>query len=104
MKIERLNENNLSDVYCCLGERIEFYKNDITESLGYMKEKLKKGWLSYAVYDDKEKPIGMAILVPSSDPLSPVSGKNIYYLNCLDINKDKRKQGIGNKHVQIMHG
>jgi len=97
MKIERLNENSISDVYCCLGERQEFYKNDTSESLGYMREKLNQGWLAYAVYDEAKKPVGMAILVPSSDPLSPVAGEKIYYFHCLDINKEFRKQGIGKR-------
>lgn len=99
-RIERLNENNLSNVYCCLGERQELFKDDISDSLGYMKEKLKSGWLAYAVYGEGSTPIGMAILVPSSDPLSPVKGEDIYYFHCLDINKNLRKQGIGRKLIE----
>jgi len=98
-RIERLNENNLANVYCCLGERQELFKDDINDSLSYLKGKLKSGWLAYAVYGEGSKPIGMAILVPSSDSLSPVKGEGIYYFHCLDINKELRKQGIGTKLI-----
>jgi N-acetylglutamate synthase-like GNAT family acetyltransferase len=100
MKIERVSKNNISDVYCCLVERKEFYKDDIAESLDYMKEKIEQGWLAYAVYDDAKKSVGMAILLPASDPLSPVAGKNIYYFHCLDINKELRRQGIAKQLVE----
>jgi GNAT superfamily N-acetyltransferase len=104
MKIERLNENTVTDVYCCLGDRREFYKNEIAESLTYMREKLRLGWLAYAVYEETNKPIGMALLVPAADPLSPVAGEKIYYFHCLDINKDKRKQGIALKLIEHITG
>lgn len=100
MKIEMLSENNIADVYCCLGERREFFKEEISESLGYMKEKLKQGWLTYGVYDDTNKPVGMAILIPSSDPLSPIVGENLYYFHCLDVNKDVRKREIGKRLIE----
>lgn len=99
-RIEKLNENNLANVYCCLGERQELFKNDIDDAVGYMKEKLDTGWLAYAVYNEGGKPIGMAILLPCSDPLSPVKGEGIYYFHCLDINEDLRKQGIGTKLLE----
>lgn len=98
-RIEKLDENNLSNVYCCIGGREELFKNDLNDSLNYMKEKLKAGWLTYAVFNEDNKSIGMAILIPASDPLSSVKGKNIYYFHCLDINKDLRKQGIATKLI-----
>ncbi len=104
MKIERLNENTVTDVYCCLGDRREFYKNEIAESLSYLRQKLSQGWLAYAVYEKTNKPIGMALLVPADDPLSPVAGENIYYFHCLDINKELRKHGVGRELVERITG
>ncbi len=100
MKIERLSVNNVADVYCCLAERRELYKTEVAESLDYMKGKLKQGWLLYAVYDETNKPVGMAILMPSSDPLSPIAGDNIYYFHCLDINKEFRKKQVGKRLME----
>lgn len=95
MKIESLNEDNIADAYCCLDERRELFKNDIDECVVHMKKKLREGWLAYAVYDDAGEPVGMSILLPSSDHLSPVVGENLYYFHCMDINKSWRKRGIG---------
>jgi N-acetylglutamate synthase-like GNAT family acetyltransferase len=95
MRIERLREPNVADAYCCLGDRRDMYEREINECAGYMRKKLREGWLAYAVYDDTGKPVGMAILIPSSDHLSPVAGEKIYYFHCLDINKNWRKRGIG---------
>lgn len=100
MKIEKVSEKNVSDIYCCLAERQSLFKNEIVECSKYMKEKIKQGWLSYAAYDDTGKRFGMAILVPSSDPLSQVTGENIYYFHCIDINKEMRKQGIARKFIE----
>jgi len=60
-----------------------------------MRGKLKQDWLTYAVYDNGGKPIGMAILFPASDPISQVTGEGIYFFHCLDINKEQRKKGLG---------
>jgi GNAT superfamily N-acetyltransferase len=100
MKIERVTEKNVSDTYCCLAERQQLYKNEITECSTYMKEKIKQGWLAYVAYNDAGKPFGMAILVPSSDPLSPVKGDGIYYFHCIELNKEMRKQGIGRNVIE----
>lgn len=100
MRIEGLAGDNLSDVYCCLGDRKELFQSEISKSLGYMREKLEQGWLTYAVYEESENPVGMAILVPPSDPLSPVSGEGVYYFHCMDINKDKRNKGIGKRLLE----
>ncbi len=100
MKIERVTGKNVSDIYCCLAERQKLYKDEIAECSNYTKEKIKQGWLSYVAYDDTGKPFGMAILVPSSDPLSQVTGEKIYYFHCIDINKEMRKQGIARKFIE----
>jgi len=100
MRIERLAGHNAADVYCCLEERRKLFEDEISESLGYMKEKLEQGWLTYAVYGEAETPVGMAILVPPSDPLSPISGDGVYYFHCLDITKEARKQGIGSRLLE----
>lgn len=102
MNIQKLNKNNILDVYCCLGERKELFKDEISESERYLKSKIKQGWLTYAVYDDSSKPVGMAILLPSTDPLSPVKGENIYYFHCLDINQEMRKKGIATKLIDTI--
>ena len=102
MKIEKLKENKISDVYCCVGERKELYKDEIAESERYLKEKIKHGWLTYAVYADLGKPVGMAILLPSSDPLSPVVGEDIYYFHCLDINKEMRRRGYAKRLIDTI--
>jgi GNAT superfamily N-acetyltransferase len=102
MKMQQLNADNIADVYCCLGERTELYKDEIAESERYLKGKIKQGWLTYAVYDDSSKPVGMAILLPSSDPLSSVKGENIYYFHCLDINQEIRKKGIATKLIDTI--
>jgi GNAT superfamily N-acetyltransferase len=100
MRIERLGEGNLADVYCCLGERKELYRDEIDESVGYLGKKFRLGWLAYALYDDSGRPIGKAILVPSSDPLSPVEGHGLYYFHCLDVEKDSRNQGLGKELLE----
>ncbi|MFQ5905675.1 MAG: GNAT family N-acetyltransferase [bacterium] len=100
MRIERLTRDNMADVYCCLGERRELFEDEISESLGYMGEKLEEGWLTYAAYDEAERAVGMAILVPPSDPLSAVTGEGVYYFHCLDIIKEMRTQGIGSSLLE----
>ena len=99
MKIEKVSEKNISDTYCCLAERQLIFKNEIAECSTYMKEKIKQGWLTYVAYNDTGKPFGMAILVPSSDPLSPITGENIYYFHCIEINQEMRNQGIGKQFI-----
>lgn len=100
MRIARLTRDNVGDVYCCLGDRIELFQEEISECTGFVREKLGQGWLAYAVYDDGGKPIGMAIVVPPHDPLSAVAGEGVYYFHCLDINKDKREQGTGSRLLE----
>jgi hypothetical protein len=60
-----------------------------------MREKIAQGWLTYAAYVEGSQPIAMAIVLPPSDPLSPVRGEGVYYLHCMDIHKENRKQNIG---------
>ncbi len=100
MRIERLGEGNLADVYCCLSDRKELYKSDIDESVRYLRQKLRLDWLAYALFDDSGEHVGMAILIPSSDPLSPVAGEDIYYFHCLEVTKGSRKQGFGRRLLE----
>jgi len=34
MRIERLKEENIADVYCCLGEARDLFKDALSEALG----------------------------------------------------------------------
>ena len=95
MKIERLSGESLSDVYNCIEENRQVMASEIAESTRYLKECVDRGWLTYAIYDDSGTPIGMAILTPSADALSPVSGEGIYHLQCMNIMKDRRKKRLG---------
>lgn len=96
MRVEKLTKDNLADVYCCVGGGAGPFKEEISEALDNVREKLERGWLTYAAYEEGKQPIAMAIVLPPSDPLSPVKGEGIYYLHCMDIHKDNRKQKIGN--------
>jgi GNAT superfamily N-acetyltransferase len=100
VKIRRLTPENLADVYCCVGDRKKLFETEISEALTHLRGKLEHGWLAYAIYGGGKTPIGMAILVPPSDPLSPIAGEGVYYLHCMDINKEFRKQGIGAEVAQ----
>ncbi len=101
-KIENLNETKLENVYCCIRHYREEYLTDIAESLGYLKEKLIQNWRAYAAFDETGKSVAMAIVVPGSDPLSPVGNKDFHYLHCMDVNKEFRNKGIGTKLVKHM--
>ena len=100
MEIRQIVRDNMADVYCCLGEKRDQYKDETTESVGYMKENPGLGWLIYGAYNDENQPVGMAILIPSTDPVSSVIGKDVYYFHCMDINKELRKQGLGTKLIE----
>ena len=102
MRIERLSGRGLSDVYNCIEENRQIMASEIAESTRYLKECLNRGWLAYAAYDKSAKPIGMAILTPPADALSPVSGEGIYHLQCMNIVKDHRKEKVGIRLVKRM--
>lgn len=98
--IKSLDDSNLESVFCCIRHYPEEYVKDTADSLGYMKERLLKGWRTYAAVDETGKPVAMAIVVPGEDPYSPVTNQDFHYLHCLDVNKEVRKKGIGKKLVK----
>jgi len=102
MRIDRLSHANLVDVYNCLEDNRERLASEISESSQYLSEYLKRGWLAYSAYDDNNVPVGMAILTPSNDPLSPVSGEAIYHLHCMNVVKDWKKKGVATGLIQRM--
>ncbi len=95
MKIARLSGSNLADVYNCLGDSDENLAVETSESLRYLGQLLKRGWLAYAAYDDSGAACGMAILTPSGDPLSPVVGEGVYHLQCMNVIRDRKGEGVG---------
>lgn len=104
MRIEKLSRRNLADVYNCLGDDAEGLASEVSESTRYLNEYLHRGWLAYSVYEDSDKPVGMAMVTPSADPLSPVSGEAIYHIHCMNVTKDCRKRGVGRSLVERMVG
>lgn len=102
MRIERLSRRNLADVYNCLENSGQNLASEVSESARYLNEYLRRGWLAYAVYNDSGKPIGMAILTPSTDPLSPVLGEGVYHLQCMNVLKNWTKEGVGRSLVDRM--
>jgi GNAT superfamily N-acetyltransferase len=95
MKIEKLANSNLADVYNCLTGSEENLAVETSESLRYLKRLLKRGWLAYAAYDDSGNACGMAMLTPSTDPLSPVTGSGIYHLQCMNVARERKGRGVG---------
>jgi len=102
MRIEKLSQSNIADVYNCLGDRRQNLAPELSESARYLDEYLERGWLAYAVYNDSDEPVGMAILTPSTDPLSPVRGEGIYHLQCMNVLKEWTKEGVGRGLVRRM--
>lgn len=102
MRIVKLSGENLADVYNCLEDNRESLASEVVESTRYLSEYLQRGWLAYATYDDSGAPVGMAILTPSTDPLSPVSGEGVYHLHCMNVVKNWKKKGVGRSLVERM--
>lgn len=102
MRIKKLSSENLTDVYNCLEGNKQSLASEVSESTRYLSEYLNRGWLAYAAYDDSGKPVGMAILTPCTDPLSSVSGEGIYHLQCMNVIKDWKKEGVGRSLVDRM--
>ncbi len=98
--VKNLDETDLEHVFCCIRHYREQYLTDIADSLGYLKERLLKGWRTYAVLEGADKSVAMAIVVPGGDPFSSVTNQDFHYLHCLDVNKEVRKKGIGKKLVK----
>lgn len=99
LEVRLASKGNIYDLYtgCCPKEAT--YQEALNKSAELFLKKERKGWTGLVAYDEG-KPVGRAEFAPLEESFAQISGKNLYFMPCINILPDHHNKGYGRKIME----